>query len=261
MTSRDPHESRDRPAPEDGHPRAGSAGQPEPLLQGTLWRIQAASGAEGQPRPIPEDVEATLRFEAGRVAGSGGCNRFSAECRIDGERLEIGLIASTMMACPEPAASIEAAVLQALALIATWAVEEGSLVLRDADGLDRLVLDRVVEPTLMGPSWQATGVNNGRGGVASLVAGTAIDATFGEDGRVSGRAGCNRYHGPFRVDGPRLGIGPLASTRMACPDEVMEQEAAFLAAMGRATTFRIDGDRLELRDDDGALQVSFGAGS
>jgi heat shock protein HslJ len=246
----------------------GSSQPPErrdprsPSMAGILWRAHAVVGPDGQLLAIPHDVEVSVRFEGGRVAGSGGCNRISAEYRLDGDRLSLGPVAATMMACPEPAASIEATVLQALALIATWAVEEGSLVLRDADGLDRLVLDRVVEPTLVGPSWQATGVNNGRGGVASLVAGTAIDATFGEDGRVSGRAGCNRYHGPFRVDGPRLGIGPLASTRMACPDEaVMEQEAAFLAAMGRATTFRIDGDRLELRDDDGALQVSFGAGS
>ena len=37
----------------------------------------------------------------------------------------------------------------------------------------------------------------------------------------------------------------------------MDQEAAFLAALGRATRWSLDGPRLDLRDDDGALQVAF----
>ena len=37
----------------------------------------------------------------------------------------------------------------------------------------------------------------------------------------------------------------------------MEQEASFLVALSGATRLAIDGDRLDLRDDDGALQVSF----
>jgi heat shock protein HslJ len=118
----------------------------------------------------------------------------------------------------------------------------------------------VVEPSLTGAEWSAAGVNNGKGGVASLVADTVITATFGEDGPLFGSGGCNRYRGQFTVDGARITIGPLATTRMACPGPVMEQEAQYLAALGRATTWRIDGDTLELRDADGALQVSFRAG-
>lgn len=231
-----------------------------PRLEGTLWRVRAVAGAVGELTEVPAEVEATARFEGGRVAGHGGCNRFSADCPMDGDRLAIGPIASTLMACPDPAGAVEALVLAALGEVASWSIESGVLRLRDATGADRLVLDPVTAPTLIGTAWHAVGVNNGRGGVASLVAGTEITATFGEDGRVAGRAGCNRYHGPFQADGERIRIGPLASTRMACPPDVMEQEAAYLAALGRATVSRIDGDRLELRDDGGALQVAFQAG-
>jgi len=140
MTSRDPDGSRDRPVPEDDHPRAGSPAPPEPLPQGTLWRIRTASGPDGQPRPIPEDVEATLRFEAGRVAGTGGCNRFSAECRIDGQRLEIGPIASTMMACPDPAMAAEARVFAALGAVSSWAIEAIARAQLGSDAQQRLDL-------------------------------------------------------------------------------------------------------------------------
>ena len=48
---------------------------------------------------------------------------------------------------------------------------------------------------------------------------------------------------------------------MACttPAGINEQEAQFLAAMGAATRYTIAGSKLELRDDGGALQVSFRA--
>jgi heat shock protein HslJ len=39
----------------------------------------------------------------------------------------------------------------------------------------------------------------------------------------------------------------------------MAQEQQFLDAVGRVTRYVIDDDRLDLRDDQGALQVSFRA--
>jgi heat shock protein HslJ len=75
---------------------------------------------------------------------------------------------------------------------------------------------------------------------------------------VSGNAGCNQYNGPVVVEGDSITIGPLASTKMACADQAAaDQEAAFLAALEAATTFEVRNQTLELRDDDGALQVSF----
>ena len=63
-----------------------------------------------------------------------------------------------------------------------------------------------------------------------------------------------------RVDGNKIRIESPVQTEMACLDtKVMEQEQAFLTALTKATTYRIDGDSLELRDDGGALQVGFRA--
>ena len=60
---------------------------------------------------------------------------------------------------------------------------------------------------LVGTAWQATGINNGRGGVVSLVEGTAVTATFDADGRVAGSGGCNPYTGGYRVNGTRSRSG------------------------------------------------------
>lgn len=236
------------------------APMPSPTPEGTLWQVASAIGANGALAPVPDGVVANARFAEGRVSGSGGCNRYTAAYILAGRTLSVGQIASTMMACPDPAGAFERDFLAVLATTATWEVVDQSLILRDRSDRPILMLRPVVEPSLIGAEWSATGVNNGKGGVASLVADTVITATFGEDGPLFGSGGCNRYRGRFTVDGARITIGPLATTRMACPGPVMEQEAQYLAALGRATTWRIDGDTLELRDDDGALQVSFRTG-
>ena len=80
--------------------------------------------------------------------------------------------------------------------------------------------------------------------------------SFGAD-RVSGRAGCNSFSGPYSRIGDRLEFGPLAATRMACPEPSMEHERRAFAILGGGVELRSDaagslvlsgpGGRLELR--------------
>ena len=56
---------------------------------------------------------------------------------------------------------------------------------------------------------------------------------FGDDGRVSGSTGVNRFTGTYELDGEQLTVGPLATTRMAGPPAAMDQEQRFLAVLGQ----------------------------
>jgi len=51
------------------------------------------------------------------------------------------------------------------------------------------------------------------------------------------------------------------ATKKTCarPAGVMEQETQYLKALATAATYRMDGDRLELRTADGALAVTLSA--
>jgi heat shock protein HslJ len=83
-------------------------------------------------------------------------------------------------------------------------------------------------------------------------------------GRVAGRSGCNRYGGPIVETQPRaIEIGPLVSTRMACPAEAMALEQRVLAALGAARQYSFLGGELVLSGSapDGApVQLVFRAG-
>jgi heat shock protein HslJ len=206
-----------------------------------------------------EDSQVDLRFEEGQISGRAGINRYFAGYEQDGSSLRIGNTGSTQMAGPQDLMDQEQAFLSALGSVASFQIVGEQLRLLNGDGIAVLSLVPSLEPALSPNTWSATGVNNGKGGVSSLLAGSKVVVRFDEDGRISGNSGCNRFQGSYEINGESLNVGPLASTRKMCasPEGIMEQEANVLQALEKASTFKMDGSSLELRDDSGALQIKF----
>ena len=150
----------------------------------------------------------------------------------------------------------ESSYLKALGEIRSFAVTGDQLTLKDSSEQILLVYKAQAQD-LSGTAWDVTGYNNGKQAVTSVLAGTALTAAFGPDGTIAGHSGCNEFSGPYSVNGNQITIGPLASTRKACSDPagVMEQEAQYLAALQSAATYKVEGNALELRMQDGALAV------
>ncbi len=87
---------------------------------------------------------------------------------------------------------------------------------------------------------------------SSLVAGSGISAQFSSDGKVNGSAGCNRYSGSYTVSGNKITFpAPLASTMIMCEQAIMDQETAYLNALGQAKTYTVKSDQLTLFDSAG----------
>ena len=237
---------------------AGSGG----TLEGVTWALTSFV-VNGEKQAVPEGVTVDATFQAAdsTVSGSGGCNRYFGSYTVDGASLTIGQLGSTEMACQGPGSEIESIYLAALPLVRSFTATTEALTLFDESGAAILEYAVAQPAELGGVTWHATGINNGRGGVESVVAGTDPTATFDTTaGTVSGDAGCNQYNGSVAIDGAAITIGPLMSTKMACADDAATaQEGSFFVALEAATTFEVRGTTLELRDDTGALQVSFEA--
>ena len=230
-------------------------------LDGTSWRLSGYAVSAGNLVEVPAEVAATATFADGTIHGSTGCNRYHGTCLAADGSLRVTGVAMTMMACGEPETAVERAFTAALEAVATYRIDGDALELADADGHVLLRFGVATAPALIGTRWIATMINNGRGGVVSIVEGTAVDIVLADDGGVSGSGGCNRYHGSYVLDGAALAFGPLASTLLLCasPDGVSEQETAYFGALARVTTWTVPEDRLEFRAADGALQVQFRA--
>ena len=232
---------------------------PTATFEGTTWRLIAYADSSGQLSMALPDVETTAVFDGGRVSGNAGCNNYNGTYTVDGQALTIQLGPTTMMACPEPAMAQEQAFFTNLAAAASYVLVGDQLHILNANGDVVLAFQPLVSTPLVGTTWQALSYNNGKQAVVSVLNGTEITAVFGDDGNLSGSAGCNNYMASYTVDGNAITIGQAASTMMMCadPEGVMEQESAYLTALSTAATYQIQGDRLELRTADGALVASY----
>jgi heat shock protein HslJ len=111
---------------------------------------------------------------------------------------------------------------------------------------------------LEGTPWMLVEYAGADGAAQPVLPETEITATF-QAGRIGGSAGCNAYSGAYAVDGGALSFADVVRTLRACaePPGIMEQEAAYLAALRRAARFEVAADALILRDDSGASLLRF----
>jgi len=230
-------------------------------LDGTLWSLASHTNTEGESLDTLTGSEITAAFAAVELNGSAGCNNYFGSYTIDGERIYTGMLANTEMYCMEPEGVMEqeSEYLATLRRADTYYVEEDQLYFFDADGNILLSYQLVVPAALTGTNWSLTGYNNGTGGFVSLLEGTSISALFAGDGSLNGSAGCNSYMSSYEVDGENITVGFAASTQMFCaePEGIMEQENAYLAALGTVATYQIQGDELIIFNADGGRALSY----
>lgn len=235
---------------------------PEPTLEGVTWLL-TGQAVDGALAPLPSGdgapVLVSLRLEDGRGTGSGGCNNYFADYTLDGSGLVFGTVGSTMMFCEGPAGEVETAYFANLASVATWSSDGATLDLADATGTTVLEYALAPEAGIVG-GWVASGLNNGNDAVVTSDTTSQVTAVFAEDGSLTGSDGCNQYFTTYSVDGSSILIDPqIGTTRMACASDALDEQAQqYHQALQAAATWAVSPDgSLELRDANGALQVSF----
>ncbi len=103
---------------------------------------------------------------------------------------------------------------------------------------------------LAGTNWILSSLNG-----ELPLAGTAVTLQFGTDGSVFGTDGCNRFNTTYTQDGSSLTITQSTgiSSMMACEEPVMNQAAAYVAALTATSNFIAAGNQLSLRNGDEVL--------
>lgn len=111
--------------------------------------------------------------------------------------------------------------------------------------------------SIIGHTWQVATINNGTA-VVGVIDGTSLTARFGDDGHVSGSAGCNHYSATYTLDGSALHVGPAIATRKHCesPAGVMQQESEFLHALEQSRTVEAGESLVALRDARNTIQLT-----
>ena len=101
------------------------------LLAGPEWTV-----VEIDDTPLPDGAKPpTATFEGERVAGFGGCNRYTGAIKETAPgQVQIGPLAGTMMACPEPASQVEGGFLMSFGKATQYTFLAGRLHVSGMDG-------------------------------------------------------------------------------------------------------------------------------
>jgi len=193
--------------------------------------------------------KATLRFEKGKLSGNDGCNQFVGSYAIQGDTITISdKMMSTMMSCSEmeQAGAFKTALLNAK--IYRSNTQSLELISNKGETLIELkALSNIPEEGL----YRIKHLNNGKKAVISVK--YPITIQLGTDGKMGGDTGCNQYSTSYTIKQELITIGFPATTRQICPPELMEQEQQFLNALPKSFKIARNGEKWEIRDENGAL--------
>jgi len=198
----------------------------------------------------------TMKLVDGEIRGSGGCNNYFGSYTVDDDRMSVSGIGSTLMYC-EDLMEQETAYLQLLEQVRGYEIVDSQLQLYGEDATALLVFEPAKVWPLEG-SWNLRQYNNGKETIVRLETGIEITAVF-EGGKMVGSAGCNNYTTSYEAKGTEITLGEIGVTRKLCqePEGVMDQEQAYLSALGTVKQFSIDNGVLSLFNEEGVRQAVY----
>jgi len=233
-------------------------------LNGTFWKLVEINN----DKPAAEDVPVNIEFLDGRIQGFGGCNNYNASFTLGEDNpltMTVSPVASTKMACPDPAGGQEFTYLTALEGVSQWGYFFGRLALyyknESAVGLGRLLFDPGPVPeliqssTLTGQTWQWVSFTN-------PVEKYDIDTpenytvTFNADGTLNIKADCNLANADYTDEAGALQVKVGPATMALCPGESRSEK--FIQYLGSAARYFFQDGKLyiDLFADGGTMEFA-----
>ncbi len=217
----------------------------QPFVAGDSARPTAdyGAGSERYGDLNGDGVEDAIVILIERGGGTGAFSYIAAQLNRDGQPVDAGAVRIEDRIGVKSAAIVDGQVTLEVIMqgpgdaaccgshrtLKTYALQDGRLAEIAREGE---TLEKVTAADLARTTWTLVELNYDQ----PVVADTEITVAFqnGPFG-VSGSGGCNNYNAsaalgdvnPFVVT-----FGPVASTKMMCPDAISNQEAAYFAALG-----------------------------
>ena len=209
---------------------------------------------------MPAGVINAIFGQDGKVQGYAGCNQYSAAYTTNGTSMAVSGTVKTTLSCGGQLDTQERAYLGILGTAARFENTGTQLTIYDAQTPGSKLAYKpgtaaaMPFPTAIVGNWTLIGMEK-TGTSITPASGVTITATFTADGKVSGNAGCNQYSGGYVLTGTSaIGISPLATTKMFCPDPAGRQETNYLTIFQNAATW-------EVSDVSGKLTIGAGTGN
>jgi len=200
------------------------------------------------------ELVANTRLEIGfpdpsKITARAGCNSFFGDYRIEDDVLVIGELGGTLIGCPPELQDQDDWMAGFLDSRPSIALDGDILILAGPDATAVLQDREVAEPDV--------GLEGTRWIVDSVITADAVSNVPQDvgaylelsEGTVTGNGGCNTLNGTATVGEDTITFGPLATTRLTCPDQSLEHEV--LAVLSGEVAYEVDGNRVTLSNASG----------
>lgn len=222
-------------------------------LNGTSWELAQVS-RKGKNVVIPKEAKITINFLENEINGFSGINNYSGDYMVKNNFTLSADVATTLMAGSENLMNIEQNFLDILQSFPKISYNASTLTLsnkKEVWTFKVLTLNKKLKNT----SWKL--LNMDGKDVSKLISKNEnnITLSFNENG-INGNSGINNYFGDYEIVNNNIKIGPLGSTRMAGPENLMKVEREFLELLGNSKKVKLsDQKTLILTTDKGKTLI------
>ena len=223
-------------------------------LNGTSWELAQVS-RKGKNVVIPKEAKITINFLENEINGFSGINNYSGDYMVKNNFTLSADVATTLMAGPENLMNIEQNFLDILQSFPKISYNASTLTLsnkKEVWTFKVLTLNKKLKNT----SWKL--LNMDGKDVSKLISKNEnnITLSFNENG-INGNSGINNYFGDCEIVNNNIKIGPLGSTRMAGPENLMKVEREFLELLGNSKKVKLSDQKTLILTTDKGKTLTF----
>jgi len=210
-----------------------------------MWKVVSLNGLQLNT----DELYFGLNEEETAIAGKSGCNQFNTAVKFNKKKSKVktNAVASTMMMCSEEAMKLEKDFNTSLAdrsfkiskMNDQWIWKRKGKVVLVLEKYEPIVKEDVTERTpwdyFNGKTLKVIQLNGEEieDSKAHLVFNT-------ETSSFSGNNGCNQVSGTYKVNGNSISFSKVATTKMACLDEMMQATERSIQAILGTKSLTVD---------------------
>lgn len=216
-------------------------------LNETSWELLQIT-KRGKEQLIPQNANITINFADSKINGNSGINSYFGDYKIKNNSILTANPAVTLMAGPEELMKIEQRFLETLQNSPRITYSNTTLSLKNKNGeiwtFQKLDLSKKLKNT----KWKLLEM----GQTTLPEKDGEITISFDEN-KVNGNSGVNNYFGSYEIKNNSIKIGPVGSTRMAGPENLMKIEFEYLKLLQDSKTIEFNNNLLILTTNDGKV--------
>ena len=214
-------------------------------LNETSWELSQII-KRGKEQEFPQNANITINFADNKINGNSGVNRYFGGYKIKNNSILTANAATTLMAGPEELMKIEQRFLEILQNSPRITYSNTTLSLRSKNGEIWTFEKLDLKEKLIDTKWKLSEMGQ------TKLPEKEITISFDKN-KVNGNSGVNNYFGSYEIKNNSIKIGPVGSTRMAGPENLMKIEIEYLKLLQDSKTIEFNNNFLILTTNDGKV--------